>query len=87
MLMRDSEQGKFEDFMMPAACFKARSVDIHNNGHDIVYGFKFYDVNDSCIFSIGYTTWGDKQTVLIGASEHIIGIKCRVTKTGYYNDF
>jgi len=47
---RDLEKDKLEDFMMPAACLKARSVDIHNNGQDIVYGFKFYDANKSCIF-------------------------------------
>jgi len=73
--------------MMPPACFKATRVDIHNNGLDIVYGFKFYDENNTCIFTIGYTTWGDKQTVLLGNNEHIIGIKSRLNKSGYYNDF
>ena len=77
-----------KDFMMPETIKQTRKVEVYCYNTICLYGFKFFDGNNTLLFEVGNT--GDTMTaLLIGADEQIIGIKAKLLH-GYqalYTDF
>ncbi len=66
-----------QDFMMPETCKQTRKVEVYCNGNDYVWGFKFFDINNTLLFQVGCTN-GNMTPVLIAADEQIIGVKAKL---------
>ncbi len=66
-----------KDFMMPETCKQTRKVEVYCNGTSYVWGFKFFDINNTLLFEVGNTN-NTMTPVLIAADEQIIGVKAKV---------
>ena len=42
-----------QDFMMPETCKQTRKVEVYCYGTNHVYGFKFFDINNTLLFDVG----------------------------------
>ena len=63
--------------MMPDTIKQTRKVEIYTNSSSFLYGFKFFDGNNTLLFEVGnYSTLA--ATELIGADEQIIGVKAKL---------
>ncbi len=79
-----------QDFMMPETCKQTRKVEVYCYGTTHLSGFKFFDINNTLLFEVGYTDASRTMTpVLIAADEQIIGVKAKLYTTyqALYTDF
>ncbi len=77
-----------QDFMMPETCKQTRKVEVYCDGTYLVCGFKFFDINNTLLFEVGYTDC-TMTPVLIAADEQIIGVKAKLYDTyqAIFTDF
>ena len=77
-----------QDYMMPETCKQTRKVEVYCCGTVYLEGFKFFDINNTLLFEVGYTS-RTMTPVLIAADEQIIGVKAKLYDTyqAIYTDF
>ena len=68
-----------KDYMMPATYVQTRKVELYCHGAIHLWGFKFFNGDNTLLFKIGNTSSKlVKTTVLIKADEQIIGVKAKL---------
>jgi hypothetical protein len=77
-----------QDFMMPETCKQTRKVEVYCYFTHCLWGFKFFDINNTELFEVGDTS-GTMTPVLIAADEQIIGVKAKLYDKyqAVYSDF
>ena len=79
-----------KDYMMPDTIKQTRKVEIYTYNSSHLWGFKFFDGNNTLLFEVGCTTgYNLTATELIGADEQIIGVKAKLWTRfqAIYTDF
>ena len=78
-----------KDYMMPDTIKQTRKVEIYTYNSSHLWGFKFFDGNNTLLFEVGDTGHTLAATELIGADEQIIGVKAKLYHTyqDIYTDF
>ena len=76
--------------MMPETCKQTREVEVYCDGTYYVWGFKFFDGDNTLLFEVGETDSACAvEKVFIDFDEQIIGVKAKLYSTyeAIYSDF